>query len=187
MFTDRFQPHIMFEEANDSGAEGAEPEGKDEGKKSPEDIMPEAEAAELRDALRKKRDSEAKYRTERNELKEQVDSLNSFKSKVENFFGEDEENPEQRIADLESENKRLKFTQSIRSACRKHGGDEELIVPLMLSKDGVEDVGGTVKELIEDNDKLKNGSAKKIGDENENGSSNEQPSMNDLIRQAAGR
>lgn len=201
MLQHQLKPYLLMDKPDDDGAE-VEPDDtpsddgeQQDGKKSPEEIMPDADDETVRQKLRKQRDAAGRYRTENKELSQKVDDLQDFKESIQSFFEDDDQTTEQQLSNvkdennsLKAENKRLKTKQSIRQACRKHNGDSELIIPLILSNgvDDIEDMGETVKELIDNNSKLKAEQPKKLGDNNENGGSEEQPSMNDIIRSAAG-
>jgi len=191
MLTNRLTPQLLFEASNDKGGEGSADESK--GKKSPVDIMPDADVDALRNEIRSKRDSEAKYRKKAKELESSVSELSEFKKKVEGFFGDNDDDPEKQITGLKSENEslktvnqKLKTKQAIRSHCAKYGGDAEMLIPHILIKEDVDDLEKTVKTLIEENDKFKNGQAKKAGDETENGSNKKPISINQMIREKVG-
>lgn len=149
-------------------------------------IMPDADADALRKEVRKLRDESAQYRTKSKDLSNNLEELNSFKQKIQGLFGEDEVDPETQVTELKSENARLKKQFSIYEACQKHNGDVELVTAILMNRE-LEDVEKAVAKAIKDNPKLQAESPKSVGDQHDSGGDSNVVSMNDLIRQAAGR
>jgi len=158
---------------------------------SEEEIMSGATEEDLRAEIRAKRDSEGKYRTERNELREQLKELQGFKSKVQSVFGEDEgEDPEKKIQQLQQENEELKKVRAIDTISKKYDGDTELLTALYRNSNfsNEKELEEAIKEKIDSNPKYKNNSVSKFGSGDDSGKTDQKRKMtlNDIIRKKAG-
>lgn len=193
MLTNRFIPHILFEEAGDQGGGSAGDEGNGESSGN----EPESKTGqnigsldEALDELKNVRKEAAKYRRrskDYDKVKEQLKDLKGFKSKVESFLGEDED-PEEKVKSLEQENRQLKLERDISKAAKKHNADEELVTAVLMRNGDLDgDIDEAVKKAVENNPKLKAEQPKTTGDAESEDTDEESLSMNDLIRKAAGR
>lgn len=130
-------------------------------------LSPEAIARELQEA----RAEAARYRTERNSIREQNQELAGRVSAISKALGLETEEPdgadlERRLAERESELRELKIDRALSGIAKKHEADEELTSAVLKSKkvlDGLdpdaEDFGAqlekAVKAVIDANPKLR--------------------------------